>query len=1495
MSILREYIITLHSFEDLESFYNDMETVGGNLYIPDRAVNTTNRRPLSRNTHYMLSDEEAELIKNDSRVADVTLSLKEAGLHINCSYVDTSDLWSKGPNIATGYKNWGLLRIREGQNRPNWGSDGERFASGTFNVPANGENVDVVIVDGFIDPAHPEFAINADGTGGTRINQFNWLTYNETITGNPNNTYVYGPYRGPSLTTAAQTNNNHGTHVAGIATGNTQGWARKSNIYNICPYGYDLSNVAAGISGENIIDFIRLWHTNKPVNPATEMKNPTVINLSIAAGVNVNLNNITQVVYRGTTYNGPFTQSDFINWSPNIYYSNNPSSIFVLQPYAPLESDLADAITDGIIVVGAAGNAFDKITRDTSDIDYNNRIVTTSGTLYINRGTFTAAPNVICVGAANDSVIEQKAEFSNTGPRVDLYAPGVNIVGPTNSASGSGIIADSRNTLYGVRKGSGTSYAAPQATGVIALLLDQNPNATPSYIKQYLNQTAASGVLTVNSNGGGVSDLTSLQNGNNNYLTAQYSNLAVTLTIDSPFLIKKGVEITPFQPVSITGELGDVLYETTTPLPYDLYYDPVIGYLAGSCQTATTIVTSFQVSDSVTTVISEPLTIVAYDNVSSSVVTPVINATFSEFVFPTLLIFGVGGYGTYTFSINPGLPAGLEFDTESSLIFGTPYELVYQAAYTVTVTDFLGQSSSQVIQLSVLPSDFDLTSSVSSATLTVDLPIIPIYPVSVTSAYGNISFSISPPLPSGLVFDEDTAAISGTPLVASSTTTYTITATDEFQRSLSETIQINTVNLITSYSFTEGVYTNITLAQYSQNINFDFISGTLPPGISIVDRQYLVGIPEYVSTTTTYKFVLRTSLGTDFVFDRLFTTTVSGSDNIIWATPAGHLQLGISNELYAINNQWVDFLFSASVPESPADTRIKYFIPENGGTLPPGLQLTYDGRLFGFVRDQLTFDGEAIEDGSYDGSAYDFAGYDSGTEVVDTDSIGIPKIYQFKVAATDGVTQSIRNFKIMVVSPSMIIDPDSVNFEFDYNILQTNTNYLPPLQFINESDLGTIRAENNDNIDISAYDPYPSIGTVEYTLSIDSSLPDFLSLDAKTGYIYGYIPYQPAYTRYYNFDIDATRRISTGLAVTTTNSFSLAIKGKVESTIEWISDTNLGTIVSGETSELAVIAKNINTDYSVKYRITTGELPPGLIMNSDGTISGKVDYTADADTYPFSVIASDVYGLSAIERDFELTVEHYGDKEYTEIYCKPFMSLQKRNTFNSIMSDEFVFPPNLMYRPIDPNFGVQHEIKLVLEFGIEKLNLADYLPALRENFYRRRFFFGNIKVAIAKDATDKHLYDVVYVEVYDNLINDNNISVSPVIHDTSNTYFPASITNMKRQLRRIVLDDFSVIGVNEYNMPKYMRTPQESDYKPIGYLRTIPLCFTLPNNGKKIVSRIKIKNIDFKQFDFDVDRIIVKESLDNSTDKYLLLERTSITDSLETDNYLFGPDNVRLD
>ena len=45
------YVVTLHNREDLDGFYDDMKDNGFRLNL---------KRPISRNTHYWMTDEQAE-------------------------------------------------------------------------------------------------------------------------------------------------------------------------------------------------------------------------------------------------------------------------------------------------------------------------------------------------------------------------------------------------------------------------------------------------------------------------------------------------------------------------------------------------------------------------------------------------------------------------------------------------------------------------------------------------------------------------------------------------------------------------------------------------------------------------------------------------------------------------------------------------------------------------------------------------------------------------------------------------------------------------------------------------------------------------------------------------------------------------------------------------------------------------------------------------------------------------------------------------------------------------------------------------------------------------------------------------------------------------------------------------------------------------------------------------------------------------------------------
>lgn len=506
MAAVNEYIVTLKQHCDLDSFYQDMETAGGNSHVPQRAVECCCRRPQSRNTHYDLTAEESEQLLNDARVLAVELTPEQRGLVIRSNFTQTETTWNKSSTQNSTHKNWALLRSVAGAQISNWGSNGTVSQSATIQVNAEGKNVDVIIVDGMINPAHPEMAVNNDGTGGSRVVQYNWFQHN---VGNGTGTYVYTPYTG----TAAASDNNHGAHVAGTAAGNTQGWARSANVYNINPYGTDVN----GVSGTLLIDYIRAFHAAKLINPATGRTNPTICNHSWGYGFNpVPITNITTVVWQGITYSGPFTAGQLNDYG--IVTENVSGTVSAISParVAAVDADMEDAILDGIIMVGAAGNDSTKIDV-IGGTDFDNRFVATFTYRYHEGSSPTAAVGCICVGAVSSLVNETKATFSNCGPRVEVYAPGVNIISSLNTTLGNWPGADDpRSATYKIGKANGTSMASPQVCGVLACALEIYPNLSPTQALAYLAAYSKQDQMT--NTAGTYTDLTSLQGSQNRYV-----------------------------------------------------------------------------------------------------------------------------------------------------------------------------------------------------------------------------------------------------------------------------------------------------------------------------------------------------------------------------------------------------------------------------------------------------------------------------------------------------------------------------------------------------------------------------------------------------------------------------------------------------------------------------------------------------------------------------------------------------------------------------------------------------------------------------------------------------------------------------------------------------------------------------------------------------------------------------------------------------------------
>ncbi len=102
---------------------------------------------------------------------------------------------------------------------------------------------------------------------------------------------------------------------------------------------------------------------------------------------------------------------------------------------------------------------------------------------------------LITVGASdvnNNRAVYNSSSASNYGSVIDLFAPGKEVTASSYYGQGSGRIAHP-NAFFG-----GTSAAAPYVTGVVALYLQSNPNASPAQVQDWLKNNATQNRINTN-------------------------------------------------------------------------------------------------------------------------------------------------------------------------------------------------------------------------------------------------------------------------------------------------------------------------------------------------------------------------------------------------------------------------------------------------------------------------------------------------------------------------------------------------------------------------------------------------------------------------------------------------------------------------------------------------------------------------------------------------------------------------------------------------------------------------------------------------------------------------------------------------------------------------------------------------------------------------------------------------------------------------------------
>jgi|694.fasta_scaffold03493_3 hypothetical protein len=851
---------------------------------------------------------------------------------------------------------------------------------------------------------------------------------------------------------------------------------------------------------------------------------------------------------------------------------------------------------------------------------------------------------------------------------------------------------------------------------------------------------------------------------------------------------------------------------------------------------------------------------------------------------------------SYTLA-NGSLPAGTTLNI-NGLLSGTLSYVLSTTNYTFTVlaTDNLGNSSTKTFVLTttynpiqpvwVSPSGTDLGSFITNAPLEVSVVAIPVLPAT------TISYTlISGILPSGLSFTNGTIAGTPTTISQAETNKLVIRATDNLGNIKDKTFTI-TINGSATPSFTtpsgilfstnDSVWIEFPIDYLNplvdNPIKISVTQGLLPPGLEINDQGIIRGYAQPPTNNVTVPQITTSA------------TATSASDVITCVSTTN---------------------FFAGRPV--------YF---TGATAFDNIEI---GTIYYIksVIDATSFTISTIQNG-----ATFNLNNDTGfmTVVLPPVSVGQPTIrsYGFNLTLTSPLGNTTQSYSITVVNQNA---PNGPNFLPNTRI-PTIYNTRPPTYNLNDTDpyygyyvlpvegtyppstpafIGTIKNDNFFAFKIIGHD-FDGTG-LNYLFA---DLPSFLTGNSETGWVTGTPSLSTVNINNFSFRV-SVNKISNPAIQTPFFIFSFNVSNEINGDIVWVSPSSLGNIFNGSLSIKSVVAES---DVELQYRIISGSLPPNLVLLSNGEITGYTAFQPTDEILPigaeteftFTVEAySPQYPVVKSEKTFTITVVQEFDQPTDTLYIKCAPDIQDRNILESLLTNSEIFPPNVLYRPNDPYFGLSTSVIYEHAYGIHASDVQEYIAAVTRNHYDRSITLGEIKTAIARDENGRIIYEVVYSEIIDDLINPRGISIPEEIAwprtinlnlgpwytsitniytsyveilgqqfytsltpGSANTLYPNSLPNMRDRVGQELGQEF-----DSRILPLWMTSQQENG-STLGYTPAWVICYTKPGYSTTVKTNIETMWLDpignayqLNLINFALDRFTVDKSLTYNYDNFV--------------------------
>ena len=260
-------------------------------------------------------------------------------------------------------------------------------------------------------------------------------------------------------------------------------------------------------------------------------------------------------------------------------------------------------------------------------------------------------------------------------------------------------------------------------------------------------------------------------------LNGLVSNFTATTVLTTSTVII-GVPVSLI-PVIASNALGSVTFAISPSVPTGLSFNTNNGQITGTASTTSTLTLySVTVNDAGGSVSTATFSLrVESSNLFTSLVIPTVNVSAGSGITPFVPVTYTGGYGTIAYSVSPNLPSNLILNTTNGQISGVPVATQSATPYTIRVRDEANQISTQTFSLTISP-PFSADVVNPELAFARGVEIDPVRPVEGNNGVLPYSYSISPSLPSGLLFNTVNGFITGTPTVSSTLTNRIVTITD---------------------------------------------------------------------------------------------------------------------------------------------------------------------------------------------------------------------------------------------------------------------------------------------------------------------------------------------------------------------------------------------------------------------------------------------------------------------------------------------------------------------------------------------------------------------------------------------------------------------------------------------------------------------------------------------------------------------------------------------